>query len=593
LRIGFEVSPRAMEQVQLRQPVVRPAPGNLARSDLQIVFDLAMRLGLGEHFAGGDIERACDEVLAPIGLSMAQLRAQPEGVRVPLPQPERAYERAGFGTPSGRVEFHSDAFAAAGIPPVPRWVPPAVGSEPEFPYTLSCAKSGYFCQSQHRALPSLRLREPQPLVRLHPDLAQRHGIAAGDGVEVRTPTGFARYRAEYDEALQPDVVHASFGWWQACEELGLPALDPLQAGSANPNAIVDASLLDGPSGSAPLRSYACGIRLAGGVPGWNDTMEAEVRRVSTSGRVLELAIRAADGRLLPDYLPGQHVRIAVDLPGVQGLERCYSLVGPAFDPQRREYRIGVGLSREGGAVSAALHRAFAAAPDARLEVRLRRPAGRFLLPAAPARPVVLLAAGVGITPFLSLLESWAAGDPPRVPVLLLHGCRAGEEQPFGERLRELQARLPMLELRVSHRQIGAASVQDHWLSGTFYLCGPAGMSPAIADGLGARGVRRHDVFSESFRLAPSPAPAAAEGRRVRFARSGVEARWTAADHSLLALADRLGVPLAGGCRVGQCETCRVPLRSGEVWHRSEPAALEPGECLACVAVPVTDLEVDA
>ena len=91
LRIGFEISARAMEQVQLRRTLVPRPPGNLARSDLEIVFALATRLGLGAPFFDGDIERAQDHVLAPIGLSMAQLRARPAGVRVPLPQVERAY----------------------------------------------------------------------------------------------------------------------------------------------------------------------------------------------------------------------------------------------------------------------------------------------------------------------------------------------------------------------------------------------------------------------------------------------------------------------------------------------------------------------
>jgi ferredoxin-NADP reductase len=289
------------------------------------------------------------------------------------------------------------------------------------------------------------------------------------------------------------------------------------------------------------------------------------------------------------------VRIAVDLPGLHGVERCYSLVGRAIDPQRREYRIAVGLARDGGAVYAALHEAFTADPGAVLKATLRRPAGRFLLPTRPTRPVVLLAAGVGITPFMALLESWAAGTPPGVPVLLLHGCRKADEQPYATRLRELQLRLPGLEVQVFHRRIGSDAVDEAWIAGraTYYVCGPDGMAHSLAEGLAARGVPRHDLFSESFRPAPATPPAASEGRLVRFARSGREATWSAADGSLLALAQRLGVPLAGGCRVGQCETCRVGLRSGAVWHRSEPAALEPGECLACIAVPVTDVEIEA
>ena len=119
------------------------------------------------------------------------------------------------------------------------------------------------------------------------------------------------------------------------------------------------------------------------------------------------------------------------------------------------------------------------------------------------------------------------------------------------------------------------------------------MARSVIGGLVARGVPRHDIFSEAFTLEPSAPPASAAGRRVHFARSGVQAIWSGADTNLLALAERAGVRLAGGCRVGQCETCRVALRAGSVWHRGEVQGLDANECLACMAVPASDLEIDA
>jgi hypothetical protein len=82
LKIGFEYSQEAQSLVQLRQPLV--APRGEARSDLQIVFALATRLGLGNHFWNGDIDEAFRHQLAPSGITLADLRAHPEGVRVPL-----------------------------------------------------------------------------------------------------------------------------------------------------------------------------------------------------------------------------------------------------------------------------------------------------------------------------------------------------------------------------------------------------------------------------------------------------------------------------------------------------------------------------
>jgi ferredoxin-NADP reductase len=447
-----------------------------------------------------------------------------------------------------------------------------------------------------------------PLARLHPELARRQAIAAGDWIEVRTPVGAARYQAQLDASLAEGTVLASFGWWQGCDALGLAAVDPLKPGHANPNAIVDAGLLDGPSGSAPLRSLPCAIARASDVPGWNGAIDAQARCTGwPSSRVLELTLRATDGRVLPDYLPGQHVRVAVQLPDGTQSERCYSLVGAAVEQGRHAYRIAIGLSREGGPVSSALHALFRTDPRADLRVQLRRPEGRFLLPGRPVRPVVLLAAGVGITPFMALLEGWAA-DPAllQVPVLLLHGARNASDQPYVLRLAELAARLPHLQVQAVHSdgaaaatgarvgRVSALDVAAHWIEqrATFHLCGPAAMAREAIAGLVARGVPRHDIFSEAFLLAPDAPPSSALGRQVRFTRSGAHAVWGASDTSLLALAERLGVPLSGGCRVGQCETCRVTLRSGQVWHRGETPVLEAGECLACLAVPLTDVEID-
>ena len=66
--------------VQLRPPVVPPL--HESRSDLEILFDLATRLGVGAHFFDGDLDAAFNYQLAPSGLTVQQLRAHPMGMRV-------------------------------------------------------------------------------------------------------------------------------------------------------------------------------------------------------------------------------------------------------------------------------------------------------------------------------------------------------------------------------------------------------------------------------------------------------------------------------------------------------------------------------
>ena len=73
---------------------------------------------------------------------------------------------------------------------------------------------------------------------------------------IETPRATMRARARLVSSLAPDVVCAQFGWWQACEPLGLPGLRGGRAGRANYNALIDTDVTDPLSGTVPLRSVA-------------------------------------------------------------------------------------------------------------------------------------------------------------------------------------------------------------------------------------------------------------------------------------------------------------------------------------------------
>ena len=114
LRVGFEVSTEAQSLVQLRRPVAPPR--GESRSDLRIMFDLGVRLGLGAAMFDGDVEAAWRHQLAPSGVTLEELRAHPEGIRVPLEVRHRTHEATGFRTPSGKVELWSEAMLDIGQP---------------------------------------------------------------------------------------------------------------------------------------------------------------------------------------------------------------------------------------------------------------------------------------------------------------------------------------------------------------------------------------------------------------------------------------------------------------------------------------------
>jgi anaerobic selenocysteine-containing dehydrogenase len=263
LKIGFEISQEAQSLVQLRRPLAPPR--GEARSDLQIIFALATRLGLGRHFWNGDLDAAWQHQLGPSGLTVEQLRAEPAGIRVPLTTRHRKYAETGFATPSRKVELYSEAMLDSGYPPLPEFAEPGLSprSRPElaqrFPLILTCAKSLWFCETQHRNLAGLRRAAQDPQVEVHPETARSRGIAAGDWVRLDTPHGSVRARARFNASLDPAVVCGQHGWWQACAELGLPGYPPYGPGSANLNLVLRQRPSDPVSGSSPLRASVCDL----------------------------------------------------------------------------------------------------------------------------------------------------------------------------------------------------------------------------------------------------------------------------------------------------------------------------------------------
>ena len=611
LKIGFEIDESAQELVQLRQRMVPPL--GAARSDLEIVFDLACRLGLGADFFDGDIEAAWNHVLAPSGLTTGQLRGAPRGVRFPLRTEYRKYaaEHAdgtvtGFATPSRRVELYSARLARAGYPGVPDAGP---APEESLPYVLTSAKNGYFCHSQHRAVSSLRRRHPEPTVAVSPRLAADRALSDGDQARVTTAHGTFRMRAVISPDLDPRVVVAEYGWWEAAPDLGLPGSDPVE-GDANFNAAVSAAPADPVSGSLWMRGVACDVRPereAREAAPRHGVREGErrfvVREMTPCGRgVTELRLRPADGGPCASHRPGQYVEVTLDGVGVEAqVRRSYSLTSKPGE----EHAIAVRL-QAGGAASTHIHTALRVGDT----VALGTPSGTFTLPVDPPFPIVIMAAGIGITPFLGQLDRTAelAGEGSRITVH--KGDRGGDDVGFATRLAHLAERTPRLRLirhlsrpgpgdvhgrdyehegRVSADAVDQADIDAR---ARFYLCGPDAMIREVTEGLVARGVPRFEIFAERFAPPARALPAGDAQHQVTFRASGSTLTWRPRDGPLLDLAQRGGLRLPSGCRVGQCESCAVRLLSGSVAHLTDPPDTDDA-CLTCQAVPTSDIVLDA
>jgi ferredoxin-NADP reductase/MOSC domain-containing protein YiiM len=352
-------------------------------------------------------------------------------------------------------------------------------------------------------------------------------------------------------------------------------------------------------------------------PAWGGFRTLRVSRIDQESlTVFSLFLTTPDGSPLPSPSPGQFVVVRLQSKQAPApLVRSYSL---SSAPAAGHYRISI-KQQEHGAASNYL-RGHIRVGDS---LQVSAPRGAFTL-APDQRPVVLLSAGVGITPLLSMLHALAAAASKR-EIWWIHGARNRAEHPFARECDELLRQLPRSCRYIVYSQAGTAETLGsefdahghlslEMLSrigvprqGDFYLCGPSAFSRDMMRGLLQLGVAANCLHSETFgagtsltpgiveQRPPSHAPAgpAGQGPRVSFARSGLSVDWDSRFQNLLDLAEACDVPVRWSCRTGVCHSCEVALIGGRVTY--EPAPLDPpaiGNLLICCSRPQENIEVD-
>ena len=248
------------EETQLNRSGIRNNPVILqdrvleplfdSRPDGWIVFELGRRMGLAEAFPWETAEAAIDAQLAPSGITVRQLRENPDGVRA-APLRHEKYKTDGFATPSGKLEFFSQRLADHGFPPAPfanghLADPISFGDrKDEFPLVgISGARDNRFTHSQFRMIPSLCRNGYGCTVDLHRADAERYGIADGQVATVETPRGRATLPAKITPTVRPGSVRIAWGWgdW-----------DP----EANLNRLTDDDRRNPLTGTPSSRTFRC------------------------------------------------------------------------------------------------------------------------------------------------------------------------------------------------------------------------------------------------------------------------------------------------------------------------------------------------
>ena len=329
-----------------------------------------------------------------------------------------------------------------------------------------------------------------------------------------------------------------------------------------------------------------------------------------SEAITSFYLRRADGKAPAKHDPGQFLPIRLHLPGAtEPVSRTYTV---SDAPNGDYYRLSV--KREGGDAVVSNHLHDRAKPGFRLEAMA--PRGKFLLDRLSERPVVLISAGVGITPMIAM-ANFIINEGLRTRnfrrSFFIHGARNGRMLAFGDHLRALAAAHESLTTHIRFSQAGDKDQlgQSHDSEGhvdidlvkavlplddyDYYLCGPQSFMQSLYRGLTGLGVREERIHYESFgpatllKSSAEPKPRRKSEDRpvsVKFAGSDVEAVWTPDQGTLLDLAEAAGLSPAFSCRSGICGTCATKLHCGQVDYIEDPSAPHgTDEVLLCCSTP--------
>ena len=205
------------------------------KSDWEINFEMAKRLNPDVMRRWNTLEDLFDERLKTSGFTVKDLLDR-GGWKMPVDGPFKPYRRhergllrpdntPGFNTPSGKVEVYCETYKQWGLDPLPFYTEPPQSkvSTPalykKYPLVLiTGARSQLFFQSEHRMIPWLREKMPDPIVEIHPQTAARYGIDDGEWVYIENDMGRVKRKAKITRKVKPTHIHTMHGWW-------LPELD--------------------------------------------------------------------------------------------------------------------------------------------------------------------------------------------------------------------------------------------------------------------------------------------------------------------------------------------------------------------------------
>ncbi len=423
-------------------------------------------------------------------------------------------------------------------------------------------------------------------------------VQAGDGI-VRTRTGPGALSVSATDALLYLPGHNPALLRRA---LDIPALSPGWQGSFR-DLLADATPPAG-SGAQPAAGSDAGPVVAP-APAWPGFRPLRVTRITReSSTVSSIVLDDPAGSPLPAAQAGQYLTFRITGAGHPAPVRSYSL---SSAPGDAAYRISVKHEPHGVASS---YLDTVLQVGATLDVAA--PRGDFVLD-GEAGPVLLVSAGIGITPVLAMLHDLADQPSPR-EVWWIHAAREPADDALAAEAHGLLGVLPHAHEHVFYSATDGRLSKDKLEQlglppgAAAYVCGPPRFMADMQDALTVLGVGPARIHTELFGALPplnpgltdqphrAPHPpdgASGTGPQITFARSGLSVPFDTSQRSVLDFADACDVPTRWSCRAGVCHTCVTPVLSGDIAYAPEPLELlAAGQVLICCARPQTDLVLD-
>src|SRR5882757_144294 len=344
--------------------------------------------------------------------------------------------------------------------------------------------------------------------------------------------------------------------------------------------------------------------------GWRPFIVSDI--VDEAADVRSFTLRPKDGEALAQYRAGQFLAVRLQTSAGRQVTRTWSLSD--YDEKATAYRLTIRRAPNGQG-STHLHD-FVKVGDT---LDVRSPAGAFALDRSTVFRVVLISAGIGVTPLLAMLKAHVARKDVS-PLLWIHTTRHGgthtlrtEVDPIVRDNAQFRSHVvytaPRPEDRAGVDYDSAGRLTPEQISrllganyscrpfgrgielpsqaGLFYVCGPEEFERSVRGTLTALGVANAAIYSEGFGRGFVDRVSAVSSSEVRFRRSGITARWQSdGGLSLLEIAEQQGLTPPSSCRAGSCLTCETALIAGKLIYSPQPMC-EPGKgrVLICCARP--------